>query len=63
MWTVICVAQSKEAFEQIKKIIEDNNIITKVRSFKKNEEDFCYEILVPASEVCMAHDLILETEL
>lgn len=57
------MAQDRDNVAQIRKAIEDNNIITKVRALKKSDENYCYEILVPASEVCMAHGLILETEL
>lgn len=57
------MAQDRENVEQIRRLIESNNVITKVRTLKKSEEDYCYEILVPASEVCIAHGLILETEL
>lgn len=63
MWTVIYMAQSKEAIEQMKQIMNDNKIITKIRAMKKSEEDLCYEILVPASEICDAQGLILENEL
>jgi len=63
MWTVIYMAQSKESVEKMRKLIEDNGILTKVRALKKSEQDYCFEILVPASEVFPAQDLILETEL
>ena len=63
MWTVIYMAQDRENVEQIRKLIEDNKVITKIRTLKKSEEDYCYEILVPSSEVCLALGLILETEL
>ena len=63
MWTVVYMAQDRDNVAQIRRAIEDNNIITKVRALKKSDENYCYEILVPASEVCMAHGLILETEL
>jgi len=57
------MAQSKESVEKMRKLIEDNGILTKVRALKKSEQDYCFEILVPASEVFPAQDLILETEL
>lgn len=63
MWTVIYMAQSKEILNQIRKIIEDKKIITKIRSLRKSEEDYCYELLVPASEVSAAHGCILEAEI
>lgn len=63
MWTVVYMAQDRENAEQICKVIENNNIITRIHTLKKSDENYCYEILVPASEVCLAHGLILETEL
>ena len=63
MWTVIYMAQNKETANQIRQLIEDKKIITKIRSLRKSEEDYCYELLVPASEVSMAHGCILEAEL
>lgn len=63
MWTVIYMAQDKGIVDKMKAIIEDSKIITKVRALKKSEENYCYEILVPASEVCDALGLVLETEI
>ena len=63
MWTVVYMTQDKENAEQIRKALEDGEIITKIRSLKKSEENYCYEILVPATEVERAHELILVAEL
>ena len=63
MWTVIYMAQNKDIVKQIREIIENKKIITKLRSLRKSEEDYCYEILVPESEVSVAHGCILEAEL
>ncbi len=57
------MTQDKENAEQIRKALEDGEIITKIRSLKKSEENYCYEILVPATEVEKAHELILVAEL
>ena len=57
------MTQDRDNALQIRKILEENSIIIKMRSLKKSEADYCYEILVPASEVCQAHGIILEAEL
>lgn len=57
------MTQDKENAEQIRRVIEDSGVITKIRALKKSDENYCYEILVPASEVEQAHGLILEAEL
>lgn len=62
MWTVIYMAQDKYIADNVNGLLSENKIITKICTLK-NEQDCCYEILVPASEVCDAHGLILEAEL
>ena len=62
MWTVIYMAQDRYIVDNVNSLLAENNIITKVRTLK-NEQDCCFEILVPASEVCTAHGVILEAEL
>lgn len=56
------MAQDKDNVERIRKLISDSDIITKVRTLKKSDESYCYELLVPSAEVCLAHNLMLETE-
>lgn len=63
MWTVVYMTQDSVNVEEIRTLLEASKIISKVRALKKSDESYCYEILVPASEVCLAHGLILETEL
>lgn len=63
MWTVVYMTQDRDNAMQIRNAVESGKIITKIRALKKSEENYCYEILVPASEVEEAHSLILETEL
>lgn len=57
------MTQDKENEEQVREALAGGKIITKLRTLKKSDENYCYEILVPATEVNMAHSLILETEL
>lgn len=63
MWTVVYMTQDKENALRIRDAVENGRIITKIRALKKSDENYCYEILVPASEVDEAHSLILEAEL
>lgn len=63
MWIVVYMAQDIINVNQIKSMMEKEKILTKIRSLRKSEEDYCYEILVPATEVSEAHGLILEAEL
>lgn len=63
MWTVIYMAQDRDNVEKMRRLISENGVITKLRALKKSDESYCYEILVPSAEVCLAHSLILETEL
>lgn len=63
MWTVVYMTQSGENAFQIQKALEDGKIITKIRALKKSDENYCYEILVPATEVDESHGLILTAEL
>lgn len=64
MWTVIYMAQSKEVIDKLKQILEEHSILFKVRSINKSgEEDSCYEVLVPDTEVSEAHELLIEAQL
>lgn len=65
MWTVVYVAQRSQEVLEIKSILEENNIISRVRqgSDSSEEEGTCYEIMVPAGELSLAQDLILEFEM
>lgn len=63
MWTVVYMTQDRENSLQIMKILEDNEIITKIRTLKKSDESYCYEILVPSTEVDKSHEMIFAAEL
>ena len=65
MWTVVYVAQKSQEVSEIKKILVENGIISRVRQGNNSseEEGTCYEIMVPAGELSLAQDLILEFEM
>lgn len=57
------MTQDRENALQIRKALEDGEILTKIRALKKSDESYCYEILVPSTEVDKSHEKILEAEL
>ncbi len=65
MWTVVYVAQKSQEVLKIKSILDENDIISRVRHGNESteEEGTCYEIMVPAGELSIAQDLILEFEM
>ncbi len=64
MWTVIYMSQKSEEAENIKKILEAEDIIVKKRRVHQpGEEESFFEILVPSKEVASAHSLIIDAEL
>lgn len=65
MWTVIYMAQSKNSVEILKDLFENNNILVKVRPINReiDEDNCCYEMLVPDSEVPLAHELLIDVAL
>lgn len=62
MWTVVYIAQSAQIAEQIRALLEANELLVKIRPIAKKAEnaDGSYEILVPESEVTQAHALIID---
>ena len=65
MWTVVYVSQKSEEIFKIKFMLDDNEIITRVRENQANENDsdVCYEIMVPAAELYVAQNLIISAEI
>ena len=64
MWTVIYIAQKKEGVKRLQALLEQHGIIVRVRKMAKAEEEQeCYEVLVPAGEVSRAHDLIFDADI
>lgn len=58
MWTAVYMTKNQGSASALKKLLMDNNIIAKIR-----KSDEYYEILVPSSEVCQAHNIIIDTEI
>lgn len=65
MWTVVYVAQKSQEVLTVKQLLDENSIISRVRQGNDSteEEGTCYEIMVPAGELSLAQDLILEFEM
>ncbi len=65
MWTVVYVAQKSQEVLKIKCILDENNIISRVKKGNaiEDEEGTCFEIMVPAAEIFQAQNLILEFEM
>ena len=49
MWIVVYISASRENAEKLVKVLEENNIISKLR--RTDEEQNCFEVLVPQSEL------------
>ena len=62
MWTVVYVAQKAQEIFEVKSILDDNEIISRIRpgNSSSEEEGTCYELLVTAGELSLAQDLILD---
>ncbi len=60
MWIVVYMSASKDNTERLTRVLEDNKIISRIRS---NKEQSCFEVLVPQSELTSAQDLIFDNEL
>lgn len=61
MWIVVYVSANKEHAEKLVNVLESNEIISKLRC--TDNEQNCFEVLVPQSELAQAQDLIIENEL
>lgn len=57
MWTVIYTAQDKDISNNMCEALRHENILIKVIS-AENENKF--DILVPATEVAMAHEVLID---
>lgn len=61
MWIVVYVSANKENAEKLVKVLDGNEIISKLR--RTDREQSCFEVLVPQRELAQAQDLIIENEL
>lgn len=61
MWTVIYMLQSMEDAEKLKLLLEEANILVKIRPVTKAAEGEAnaYEILIPETEKEEAHKIII----
>ena len=65
MWTVVYVAQKPQEIFRIKDILDNNEIISRIREDKDSNEEsgMCFEIMVPSAELSQAQNLILSSEI
>ncbi len=63
MWTVVYVSQSMEISKKLTEVLLKNKVISKMRRANSDEDNNCYEVLVPNTELEAAQDLIFENEL
>ncbi len=61
MWTVIYMAQSPEAAENIRKLLQEAKILVRIRPVTKAAEGEAnaFEILIPQTEKDEAHKVII----
>ena len=59
MWTVIYVSKDNTLIEKLKYELESKNILVKVKNVSQNQDEECYEVMVPESEIDKAHDIII----
>jgi hypothetical protein len=62
MWTVIYMAQSKEAVFEIEQLLRDAHILVRIRKVGDEERDDYYDIYVPSTEADQAHTVLIENE-
>lgn len=65
MWTVVYVAQKAEEILKIKTVLDENEIVSRVRqkNISEKEDGECFEIMVPSAELSLAQDLIISSEI
>ena len=65
MWTVVYVAQKPQEIFRIKDILDNSEIISRIREDKDSNEEsgMCFEIMVPSAELSQAQNLILASEI
>ena len=64
MWTVVYMTQNEAIADKVTKLLSENNLIYKIRPVKNTaDEDSCFEVLVPETEINEAHELIIDNNL
>lgn len=59
MWTVIYMAQSKEAVIKIQQMLAANDLAARIRPVGEGGDDGYFEILVPETEAQLAHAVLI----
>lgn len=64
MWTVVYMSQNAEDVLKIKLMLQNNDIISRMRSraSSSDEQSMLFEIMVPEAELSMAQNLIIDQE-
>ena len=64
MWTVIYIAKSKATAKRLKELLAQKDIIVRLHPLYDAEktDDGSIEVLVPESEVALAHEIIIDSE-
>ncbi len=63
MWTVVYITQNFDAAENIKNLLEQANILVKLRNTAEDEtQPSTFEILVPDTEIQQAHAIIIDID-
>ena len=62
MWTVICMANTREDAEYIEKILAEEGFLVKIKPITKNNDRGTCEVLVPRSEVEEAQGILFQLE-
>ncbi|WP_053956281.1 hypothetical protein [Inediibacterium massiliense] len=57
MWTVVYMAHNKEDVQKIKRLLDGEGFLVKIKQIGK--EDKVYEVLVPSGEVEEAHEVLV----
>lgn len=58
MWTVIHIANTREAANNIKKMLMEEGFLVKIKPISKNKEDGICEILVTRTEAEEVHSIL-----
>lgn len=59
MWTVVYVSKDSSLIDKIKTELESKNILVKIKNVSQNQDDECFEVMVPEAEIEKAHDIII----
>lgn len=62
MWTVVYVSQTEKRARELRELLGNNKIISRLHCAAENTENGCYEVLVPQTELGIAQNLIFENE-